>query len=176
MKNLSSLSALLVLLVVVPASAFAVEPRASTLASPSAASPLIGSWAVDVSRLPIPPEARPKKVTITFGDAGEGAWRTDVDIVDAGGAESHAISTATLDGKPTPVSGSGEADIVAVKMPVPNVLVLALGKGGDPASTRIYAVAADGKTMIETAVYFGNNGLPVTRTNYFTHIPALRAE
>ncbi|HEY2397064.1 MAG TPA: hypothetical protein VGH81_13960 [Rudaea sp.] len=145
-------------------------PHASVLASSSNASPLIGSWVVDVSRLPMPPQARPKRVTITFSDAGDGAWRTDVDIVDAGGAQSRAVSTATLDGKPTPVVGSSEADIVAVKMPVPNVLVLALGKGGIPASTRIYAAAADRKTMIETAVYFGDNGLPVTRTNYFTRV------
>lgn len=147
-------------------------PCASVLASPPSASPLIGSWAVDVSRLPIPPQARPKSVTITFAATGDGAWTTHVDIVDAGGAESHAAGTATLDGKPTPVTGSAEADIAAVEMPVPNVLVLSLGKGGTPASTRIYAVAADGKTMIETVVYFWDRGqpLPQMRTNYFRRV------
>jgi len=140
------------------------------LARSSTASPLAGSWAVDVSRLPIPPEARPKSVTITFIDAGSGKWTTHVDIVDGGGSESHAVGTAALDGSATTVTGSNEADTVAVKMPEPNVLVMALAKGGIPASTRVYAVAADGKSLVETAVYFGGNGLPVMRTNYFTRV------
>ena len=47
-------------------------------------SPLVGRWSVDVSRLPMPPEARPRSVTITFADV-DGKWATTVDIVDAGG-------------------------------------------------------------------------------------------
>ena len=43
-------------------------------------------------------------------------------------------------------------------------------KGGIPASTRIYTVAPDGKTMIETAGYIGEGGKPVMRTNYFKRI------
>lgn len=143
---------------------------APALARPSNASALIGSWAVDVSRLPIPPEARPKRVTITFGDAGNGKWATQVDIVDAGGTKSHAEATASLDGMAAPVKDSPEADITAVKMPAPNVLVMQLGKGGMPASTRVYTVAADGKSMIEIAAYFGDGGVPVMRTNYFTRV------
>ncbi len=145
-------------------------PCTPVLARSSKVSPLVGSWAVDVSRLPMPPEARPKSVTITFGDASGGKWTTQVDIVDGGGAKSHAVSTATLDGTTVPITGSTEADIAAVRMPTPDVLVMALGRGGIPASTRIYAVAADGKTMVETATYFGANGRPIMRTNYFTRV------
>ena len=143
---------------------------APALAKPSNESPLIGSWAVDVSRLPIPPTARPKRVTITFGDAGSGKLTTRVEIIDAGGAKNHAEATAPLDGTPVSVKGSMETDISAVKMPTPNVLVMQLGKGGIPASTRIYTVAADGKTMIETAAYFEKDGRPVLRTSYFTRL------
>jgi hypothetical protein len=46
-----------------------------------------------------------------------------------------------------------------------------LGKGGVPANTRVYAVAADGRTMVEAANYFGSDGKPVMRTNYFTRMP-----
>ncbi len=133
-------------------------------------SPLIGSWAVDVSRLPMAPEARPKSVTIEFGDAGCGKWTTQVEIINADGTKLHSEGTAPLDGTPTPVKDSIEADITAVKKPAPDVLVMQLGKGGMPASTRIYTVAADGKTMIETAAYFEKEGRPVLRTNYFTRI------
>lgn len=69
----------------------------------SAASPLLGSWAVDVTRLPIAPSARPKSVTITFSDAGGGKWTTHVDIVDASGVASHVGSTVALDGTAAPV-------------------------------------------------------------------------
>lgn len=137
--------------------------------SPSA-SPLVGSWAVDVSRLPIPPEARPKSVTFAFNDAGNGKWSTQVDIVNADGTKLHSQGIAPLDGTPTAVKDSIEADITAVKMPAPNVLIMQLGKGGIPASTRIYTVAADGKSMIETAAYFDQHGKPILRTNYFTRV------
>jgi hypothetical protein len=142
-------------------------------ASPALAqsvSPLLGSWAVDTTRLPIPPEARPKSVTFTYGDAGKGKWRTTVDIIGNDGSESHAVSVATLDGAPAPVTGSSEADMIALKVPVSDVLVMALGKGGVPASTRIYTVAPDLKSMVETAVYFGADGKPIMRTNYLTRV------
>jgi hypothetical protein len=136
----------------------------------SSTSPLLGSWALDLSRMPVPPEARPKSVTITFSDAGGGKWSTEVHIVDGSGAESRAKSTYALDGTPVPVEGSIEADMTAVKMPVPDVLIMSLAKGGVPASTRIFTVAGDGNTQIETAVYFTTDGKPVMRTNYFTRV------
>lgn len=135
-----------------------------------AGSPLLGSWAVDVSRLSMPAAARPKSVTFTFRDAGGGKWMMQVDIVDAGGVASHATSAADLDGSPAPIKDSLEADTVALKLPAPNVLVMDLVKGGVPASTRVYTVAADGKTLIETAAYAGGNGMPMMRTNYFTRV------
>ena len=147
---------------------------APALAEPSGAkarapSPLLGVWTADISRLPMPQEARPKSVTITFADAGGAKWKVNVDIVDAGGTKINAYGTYALNG--TAAAGQGstiEADTGAIKMPAPNVLVLGLGKGGMPASTRIYTVAADGKNMIETAVSF--DGVPVMRTHYFIRV------
>ena len=134
-------------------------------------SPLLGSWSVDVTKLPVPPEARPKSVTMTFSDAGAGKWRTNVDIRGGDGSVRKMTSTYALDGSAAPIEGDQmEADTSAVKLPAPNVMVLALGKGGIPASTRIYTVAPDGKTMTETAVYFGADGKPVMRTNSFNRL------
>jgi hypothetical protein len=144
---------------------------AQALAQALPASPLIGSWAVDVSRLPVPPEARPKSVTFTFSEAGKGKWTTQVDILGGDGSERHMTSAYTLDGRAAVIEGdTAEADAGAVKLPAPNVMVLALGKGGIPASTRVYVVAPDGKTMIETATYIGGDGKPMIRTNYFTRV------
>lgn len=134
---------------------------------PAPTSPLLGRWAVDTSRLPMPPAARPMSVHIRFKDVGKGRWSTEVVIMDAGGTRSQATSTYALDGTPTRVQGSTEADIAAVRQPAPDVLVMALGKGGVPASTRIYAVRPDG-TLVETAVYFGQDGKPIMRTHYFS--------
>jgi hypothetical protein len=150
------------------APASAQSPDAKT----SALSPLFGTWAVDVTRLPIPPAARPKRVTIAFSDAGSGQWTTRVVIVDAAGTETWAETTHDLEG--TAAHGKGtitEADVMAAKLPAPNVLVLALGKGQLPASTRIYAVGPNSNSMTETVVYHWENGIPSTRTNYFSRVP-----
>jgi hypothetical protein len=144
--------------------------NAPVLAEPHASSPLIGRWTVDVSRLPGSPKARPKSATITFGDASDGKWTTHVDIVYADGTESHAASITTLDGSAVHVTGSPEADTVALKMPAPNVLVMALAKGGVPASTRVYTVAKDGVSLVETSVYFGNDGMPIMHSHYFKRL------
>jgi hypothetical protein len=143
-------------------------------ASPAPAqstSPLLGSWAVDVSRLPVPPEARPKSVTFTFSDAGGGKWTTKVDILGGDGSERHMSSTCALDGTAAAIEGDmSEADVAAIKLPQPNVMVLELGKNGMTASTRVYTVAPDGRTMTETAAYIGSDGKPVMRTNYFNRV------
>lgn len=143
---------------------------APAMAAPSGASPLLGTWAVDTARLTMPPAARPKSVTFTFADAGEGKWKTEVDIVDAGGVQMHSVSTAALDGSAAPIKGGMEADTVALQSPGSNVLIMALSKGGVPGSTRIYTAAPDGKSLVETAVYFGDHGMPIMRTHYFTRV------
>lgn len=138
-------------------------------ADPAAASPLIGRWSVDVSRLPMPQQARPRSVVIHFDRQGDD-WSTVVDVVDADGATRHAEGRAPVDGTATAVTNNFEADRVALRMPAPNVVVMTLAKGGQPASTRIYSTADGGRTMIETISHFGPEGVPVTRSNHFTRI------
>lgn len=133
-------------------------------------SPLIGSWAVDTARLTMPPEARPKSVTITYDDVGGGKWRTNVEVVLPDGKKVQAISTYVPDGSATPVEGNLEADVVATRLPEPGVMVTALARGGIPGSMRTYTVSADGKTMTETVVYFTSKGVPAMRTNHFNRV------
>lgn len=141
------------------------------VASSSPPSPLLGSWSVDVSRLPMLPETRPKSVTITFSDAGRGKWSTTVDIFGADGSQRHMTSTYPLDGTPSAIEGdTAEADVAAVKTPAPNVMVMELARGRIPASTRVYIVMPDGRTMVETAAHLGDDGKPVLRTNYFRRV------
>lgn len=146
----------------------AVTAAGPATAKPAPQSPLLGRWTVDLAKLPIPPEARPKSVSFRFSQAPDGQWRTNVDIVDADGSERHMASSASLDGTPSQIEGNmSEADTVALSQPQPNVLVMSLARGGAPASTRVYTVAPGGKTMTETATYVGDDGKPLFRINRF---------
>jgi hypothetical protein len=142
----------------------------SLAAEPKGKSPLLGAWGLDVSRLPMAPDARPKRVTITFSEAQSNGLRTKVDVVDPAGKRLEADGVTPLDGAPTKVKSNFEADVAATTMPRPEVLIMQLGKNGIPASTRIYAVNPDVNTMIETVAYFGTDGQPVLRKNYFSRI------
>lgn len=137
---------------------------------PSGISALAGTWAVEVSRLPIPVEARPKSVTVTFAEAAGGRLATRVEVVDAAGTVLYAESVAALDGAPVDVKGNLEADSAAASMPAPGVLVMQLARGGVPGSTRVYTVAADGQSMVETAANVGDDGRPFMRTNRFSRV------
>src|SRR4051794_16104219 len=124
-----------------------VTQASPTLAQSAAASPLLGTWTVDVARLPIPPGARPKSVKFTFSEVGRGKWSTHVDILGGDGSQRHMVSNYGLDGSAVAIQGdTAEADLVAVQIPAPNVMVMALAKRGIPASTRVYTVAADRKS------------------------------
>jgi lipocalin len=147
-------------------------PCASAHADAPTSSPLLGSWAVDVSRIPRPPQERPKSVTLTFGQADDGKVLVRADIVEQSGGTLHAEGAATLDGRATPVKSSFEADTMALQRPAPNVLVMMLAKDRSGASTRIYTVAADGRSMTETVAAFAPDGSPAMRINYFTRVPA----
>lgn len=137
----------------------------SWLATASEPSRLLGAWSVDVAQLPIPPEARPKRVTFAFDEAQHGAWNIHVEIVQADGSERISDATVVLDGSTVPIRGDTlEADAIAAKRIRDDVLVLALAKAGMPASTRVYAVSPDGRRMVETAVHFDADGKAVMRT------------
>lgn len=133
------------------------------------AAPLFGTWALDVTRLPMPSEMRPKSVTIAFADAGRDQVSTVVDITAPDGSVRHMTGLYQRSGVPSKIGGDQmEADTAAVSMPSGHVMVLALAKDGHPASTRVYTVAPDGGRMTESAVTYDDNGAPHIRTNYFT--------
>lgn len=130
-----------------------------------AASPLLGQWTLDVDSLTMPAPARPKRVDLDFRDA-DGKWSTRVDIVDAQGGKMHSTSTLALDGTPGRASGTYWVDVLAAKMPAPNVLVMQFVYEGIPRSTRVYSVSPDGRELTETEAYF-KDGVPVMRTALF---------
>lgn len=147
--------------------AASMAPVFSVLAAPPVESPLLGRWTLDVSTLPMPPEARPRRVDLQFRDAPGGKWTTRVEIVDQGGKTMYSESTLSLDGTPGQASGTYWVDVTAAKMPAPNVLVMQFVYEGIPRSTRVYSVEAGGNVLIETEAYFKEDGTPMMRTALF---------
>ncbi len=135
-----------------------------------AKSPLLGRWAIDFAHSDIPVEARPQSVTITYSDAGQGKWQTNVAIVGKEGGKINAATTYALDGTLAPGQGYPNVDSIAVKVPRPTVMVAAFYKAGVPRSTRTYVVSANGKTMLENIVWLGADGQPEIATNQFRRI------
>lgn len=139
-------------------------------AATKTASPLLGHWALDVGTLPMPPEARPKRVTLDFSDTADGKWTTQVEIVDQKDQKMQSASTLSLDGTPGTATGTYWVDVIAAKMPAPNVLVMQFVYQGIPRSTRVYSVNTDGSVLTETEAYFKEDGTPVMRTAHFNRV------
>ena len=128
---------------------------------------VVGKWALDTARLPA--EGRPRSVTLEFRVSGE-VWTGQSDIVAADGSRQHAETTAAAYGVPVALTGNmAFADRVSMRQPAPNTLVLTFTKDGDPVSTRVYTVEADGNAMKETIVWAGDVS-PRMVTTYFNRV------
>ena len=140
---------------------------------PEGQSPLVGSWSLDVDR--IPAEERPQRVTIDFSvspdnASGAPAWTTRIVITAADGTIRYAESTAIANGAPVPVSGNLDfIDSGSLRQPSPDTLVMTLSKAGAPVSTRVYTVAKDGQSMTETIIW-GGTTVPKLETTFFQRI------
>ena len=130
--------------------------------------PLVGTWSLDVSR--IPPEERPRRVTLDFRLSADQRWTGRSEIIAADGTRQHAEATGPADGTPVPLTGNMTfADQVSMRQPAPNTLVLTFTKSGNPVSTRVYTIEDDRKSMKETIVWAGNV-TPRMVTTYFSRI------
>ena len=133
--------------------------------STSAPSPILGTWDLDLASMPVPPEARPTRVTVQFSDGGADGWTVTYVIAGRDGGERRMTSRARPDGTAVPIEGDRlEADSVAMARPAPNVLVMGLSRDGRPGSVRVYTISADGNAMTENAANVGDDGKPVIRT------------
>ena len=66
------------LMLAAPAALNQADPAPASQAAAMAASPLVGTWSLDVAK--IPAEERPREVTIEFGTTADGKWATHVRI------------------------------------------------------------------------------------------------
>jgi hypothetical protein len=155
----------------------ATTASADPVATVEVQSPLLGTWVLDLTRMPDANGPLPKRVTYAWADLGQGVWEGTVDIVAPDGGVRHMASRYTRDGRAVRIEGDQlEADSVAVTTPAPNILVMGLAKGNRPGSTRVYSVSANGMELTESAVSVGDDGMPLVRTFHFTRMepPAAR--
>jgi hypothetical protein len=141
--------------------------------SPAAAdrSPFLGTWELDLSRMPANYGPPPRRVLYTFEDAGAGQWRTIVDITAPDGSVRHMAVRYARDGSVSAGEGDlSEADSAAINQPAPNVLVMSLSKNKVLGSVRVYAVSLDGKEMTESAAAADSGGAPFVRNFHFRRL------
>ena len=146
-------------------------PAATSAAPATNASPILGEWELDRTRMPDGIGAGPARVTFTFADAGAGQWRTTVAITAPDGSVRRVTSTYRRDGKAVQAEGdTTDADSAAFSSPAPNVLVMSLAKDKHPTSVRVYTISSDGKGMTESAAAVDDDGAPYVRTFHFKRI------
>lgn len=156
------------LMLAAPAALNQADPAPASQAAAMAASPLVGTWSLDVAK--IPAEERPREVTIEFGTTADGKWATHVRIIAPDGAVMEARATAAADGVTVPIAGNmGFIDSASLRQPAPDTLVMTLSKRGVPVSTRVYTASKDRRTMTETIVWAGPD-VPKLETTYFNRV------
>ena len=165
---LTCLSAILLPLAPIPgygASAAAQPPAAATR------SVFLGKWELDLTRMPDTYGPPPKRVLFEFSEIEGGRWRTNVDIFDRDGGIRHMTMAYRPDGRPTAAeTANGEADSFAVLLPVPDVLVMNLGRAKTLGSVRTYTMLPGGNEMIEAAAGLNGDGEPFVRTFHFKRV------
>lgn len=139
--------------------------------APEKASPFLGLWELDLSRMPATYGPAPKRVTYRFEAIGGAKWRTVVDVTAPDDSVRHMVVDHARDGSAAPgAADTSEADSAAFLSPTPDTLVMSLAKNRTLGSVRVYQVAADGRTMTETAASVNGDGAPFVRMFHYKRL------
>ena len=112
--------------------------------------PRLGTWKLNVAKSKYSPGPAPKSGSVTFSAAGEGV-KAVVDTVGPDGSETQWEYTANFDGKPYPVKGNPDGDMVVAKRVNPNTVETSYTLKGKPTTVNTGVVSADGKTFTVTS-------------------------
>jgi hypothetical protein len=111
--------------------------------------PGVGSWKLNVSKSKLGSEFPPQSVTSTIEVVGDRARVIGVRI-GADGIRSEARYTAKLDGKDYPITGSSNADTIALRKIDARTIERIDKKAGKVVETSITVFSQDGKTSTTT--------------------------
>jgi hypothetical protein len=143
-------------------SAFIVAAGAAVVAQTPI--PGLGTWKLNVAKSKYSPGPAPQSVTVTFSAAGQGV-KAVVDGV-APGTKVHWEYTANFDGKPYPVTGNGDGDMVVMKRDA-DTIETAYTLKGKPTVVNRRVVSADGKTLTVTSTGTNAQGQKVNNVQVF---------
>jgi hypothetical protein len=140
----------------------------AALVSVNAQAPIPGlaTWKLNVAKSKFSPGPAPKSLTVTFSAAGQGV-RAVIDGVGPDGSKVHWEYTANFDGKPYPVTGNGDGDMVVMKRVDANTIETAYTLKGKPTVVNRRTVSADGKTMTVTSTGTNAQGQKVNNMQVF---------
>ena len=127
--------------------------------------PGLGTWTLNVAKSKYSPGPTPKSGTVTFSAVGQ-AVKAVVDGV-SDTAKTHWEYTATLDGKPAPVTGNPDGDMVVAKRINATTIETSYTLKGKPTTVNTRVVSADGKTMTITTTGVNGQGQKVNNVQVF---------
>jgi hypothetical protein len=123
-----------------------------------AADAAVGTWKLNVAKSTFSPGPAPKSQTRSYAESAQGLTLT-LKTVAADSKESTSTLTFKDDGKPYPVTGSPDFDMVAVtRVDALNVTSIQT-KAGKAVGTGSRSVSKDGKTLTFSAKLTDANGV-----------------
>lgn len=128
--------------------------------------PGLGTWKLNVAKSKFSPGPAPKALSVTFSAAGQGV-KAVIDGAAPDGTKIHWEYTANFDGKPYPVTGNGDGDMVVMKRVEPNTIETAYTLKGKPTVVNRRTVSADGKTLTVTSTGTNAQGQKVNNMQVF---------
>ncbi|MFN2446628.1 MAG: hypothetical protein ABR606_13715 [Vicinamibacterales bacterium] len=126
----------------------------------------IGTWKLNVAKSKYSPGPTPKSGSVTFSTAGQGV-KAVVDVLGTEGAKVHWEYTANFDGKPYPVTGNPDGDMVVAKRVSANTIETSYTLKGKPTTVNTRVVSADGKTLTVTTTGTNAQGQKVNNVQVF---------
>ena len=130
------------------------------------ADPGLGTWKLNVAKSKYTPGPAPKSLSVTFSAAGAGI-KAVIDGVGPDGTKVHWEYTANLDGKPVPVTGNADGDMVMATRVNPTTIETRYTLKGKPTTTNTRVLSADGKTLTVTTSGVNAQGQKVNNVQVF---------
>jgi hypothetical protein len=128
--------------------------------------PGLGTWRLNVAKSKYSPGPAPKSATVTFSAAGQGV-KAVIDGVGPDGSKTHWEYTANFDGKPYPVTGNGDGDMVVARRVNATTIETSYTLKGKPTVVNTRVVSADGKTLTVTSTGTNAQGQKVNNVQVF---------
>lgn len=128
--------------------------------------PAVGKWNLNVAKSKFTPGPAPKSTTATISTTGA-AYRVVVEAVSADGAKVNWEYTASFDGKPHPVKGNPDGDMVVAKRVNASSVDTSYTLKGKATTNNSRVVSADGKTMTVTSTGTNGQGQKINNVQVF---------